>query len=179
MPNNLDLTRGVPDNYRLDRGGVPAWQGLFEGVVKNNVDPTRSGALEVYIRQMGAGAEDDASTWRKVNYCSPFYGVTNQTSTDTGAGGFTNPQSYGMWFTPPDLGVTVICFFVGGDPNKGYYIGSVGDPGFNHMIPAIGSSNNYVLGNDTQGAYFARAGKLPVNSLKRAESRKLGSGPNN
>lgn len=162
MPNNIDLTRGVADNYRLDRGGVPAWQGLFLGIVKSNVDPTRSGALQVYIQQLGNDTEDDPATWRKVSYCSPFYGITPQTSTAANAGGFYNPQSYGMWFTPPDIGVQVICFFVGGDPTKGYYLGCVADPGFNHMIPAIGSSSNYSTNNATQGAYFSRAAKLPV-----------------
>jgi hypothetical protein len=177
MPENLNLTRGVPENYRLDRGGVPAWQGLFEGIVKNNIDPTRNGALEVWIAQLGTGNEDDPSTWRKVNYCSPFYGVTNQTSSSNGAGGFTNPQSYGMWFTPPDIGIKVICFFVGGDPNKGYYFGSISDPGFNHMIPAIGSTSNYVSNNSTQTAYFNQAGKLPVTEIN-AENSGVVNNPN-
>lgn len=165
MPNNLDLTRGVAETFRLDRGGVPTWQGLFLGIVKNNVDPTRSGALEVYIQQLGGPNENDPSTWRKVNYCSPFYGVTQQKSTASKAGGFYNPQSYGMWFTPPDIGVQVICFFVGGDPSKGYYMGCVADPGFNHMIPAIGSTSNYATNNASQNAYFSRAGKLPVTEI--------------
>lgn len=168
MPQNKDQTRGVPDSYRYDRGGTPAWQGLVVGKVKNNVDPTRSGALEVYIEQMGSDAsEDDPSTWRKVNYCSPFYGVTQQASTSGGVGGFYNPQSYGMWFTPPDIGVRVVCFFAGGDPSKGYYLGSIPDPGLNHMLPAIGSASNYSVNNASQGAYFSRAPKLPVTEINK------------
>jgi hypothetical protein len=171
MPNNLDLTRGVADSFRLDRGGMPTWQGLFLGVVKNNVDPTRSGALEVYIQQLGGPDENDPSTWRKVNYCTPFYGITQQTKAPaSGAGNFFNPQSYGMWFTPPDIGVQVICFFVGGDPTKGFYMGCVADPGFNHMVPAIGSSSNYVVNNPSQNAYFARSGRLPVTEINEKNS---------
>lgn len=177
MPDNLDLTRGVPESYRYDRGGVPAWPGLFEGIVKRNVDPTRSGALEVYIQQMGGDNQDDPATWRKVNYCSPFYGITNQFSTSQGVGGFENPQSYGMWFTPPDVGVTVICFFVGGDPSKGYYLGSVPQPGFNHMIPAIGASSNYKTENATQSAYFANSGQLPVTEIN-SKNTGIASNPN-
>ena len=167
MPINHDLTRGVAETFRLDRGGMPTWQGLFLGIVKNNVDPTRSGALQVYIKQLGGPNENDASTWRKVNYCSPFYGITQQDSTSAGAGGFFNPHSYGMWFTPPDLGVQVICFFVGGDPTQGFYFGCVADPGFNHMVPAIGSSKNYDTNNATQDAYFTRAAQLPVTEINK------------
>ena len=30
-----------------------------------------------------------------------------------------------MWFTPPDIGTRVLCFFVNGDANLGYYIGGM------------------------------------------------------
>jgi hypothetical protein len=134
--------------------------------VKNNIDPTRSGRLQVYIEQFAGLDEDDASLWRTVSYITPFYGATPHTGTNQGPGTFKgNPQSYGMWFTPPDLGVNVICFFVGGDPNQGYYTGCVPEIGINHMIPAVGASTNYVLQNSQQESYFSGVQQLPVTEI--------------
>jgi hypothetical protein len=70
-----------------------------------------------------------------------------------------------MWFTPPDIGVKVICFFVGGDPSQGYYLGCIPEQGINHMIPAIGSSNKYVPGNPNQQQKFANSPLMPVTEI--------------
>ena len=49
---------------------------------------------------------------------TPFYGVTTPSSANTGYGEYIkNPNSYGMWNSQPDLGTTVICIFINGDPN--------------------------------------------------------------
>jgi hypothetical protein len=86
-----------------------------------------------------------------VKYCSPFYGATKQSGAQ-GVGSYPgNRNSYGMWFTPPDLGTRVLCFFVSGDPTTGgYYLGCIPEDGINHMIPAIGASANYATNNPTQ-----------------------------
>ena len=55
-----------------------------------------------------------------------------------------NQNAYGMWFTPPDIGITVLCVFANGDRQLGYYIGVVPDNGLGHMVPAIGSSAKYI-----------------------------------
>jgi hypothetical protein len=167
MSSNIQRSQGRGAAYKFDRGGMPAEMGPYIGEVKNNIDPTRSGRLEVYIEQFGGKNPSDRSLWRTVNYIPPFYGVTphnNATSSD-GAGSYKgNPQSYGMWFTPPDIGVKVICFFVAGDPNQGYYIGCVPAPGITHMIPAIGATNEFKIQNATQQrlATGANARQLPV-----------------
>jgi len=169
VPDNIVRTKGRSQQYKFDRGGTPAEMGPFIGVVVNNIDPTRSGRLNVWIAQFGATQADgspdyaDDTTWRTVSYIPPFYGVTPHTGTSVGVGTYPgNPQSYGMWFTPPDLFTQVICFFVEGDPNQGYYTGCVPGPGLNHMIPAIGASRRYQLGNAGQDSYLAGAKQLPV-----------------
>jgi hypothetical protein len=153
---------------------MPAEMGAFVGIVVNNVDDTRSGRLQVYIEQFGATTKDgkpnlsDRSLWRTVNYCPPFYGTTAQSGTSSSSGTYPgNSNSYGMWFTPPDIGVKVLCFFVGGDPGQGYYVGCIPEPGINHMIPAIGSSNSFSVGNDSQSSYFAGAKLLPVTEINQ------------
>lgn len=172
MAESVQRSRGRPSNYKLDRGGVPAEGGPFLGVVKSNVDPTRSGRLQVYIEAFadgGAASADDDSKWTTVSYLPSFFG---QTPLPNAAGGNKeigsypgNQNSYGMWFTPPDLGVTVMCIFVNGDRSQGYYIGVVPDQGIGHMVPAIGAENNYKVNNANQETYFANATRLPVTEI--------------
>ena len=49
MAENIQRSTGRPQNYKFDRGGISAEFGPFIGVVKNNIDPTRQGRLQVYI----------------------------------------------------------------------------------------------------------------------------------
>ena len=158
MADNIIRTNGTAPNYKLDRGGVTSQFGPFIGIVKNNVDPTRQGRLQVYIEQFAGGNPDDKTAWTTVSYCPPFYGATpprpgKKGDTDS-VGGYLdgNPQSYGMWFTPPDVGVSVLCVFASGDPSFGYYIGCIPDQGITHMVPAIGSSKAFDLQNRDQKA---------------------------
>ena len=171
---NISRNTGQPKNYQMDRGGMPTEMGPFIGVVKNNVDPTRSGRLEVYIELFGGSNPDDDSLWRTVNYCPPFYGAT-PAGKSAGTGSFEqgNPQSYGMWFTPPDIGVQVLCFFVGGDPSQGYYVGCIPDQGIIHMIPAVGSvpKAEAVTQNASQASYLSSAKRLPVTEINNSNSK--------
>ena len=167
MSSNIQRSRGRGSSYKFDRGGTPTEMGPYIGVVMNNIDPTRTGRLEVYIEQFAGNDPNDKTLWRTVSYIPPFYGVTpdNSATTTQGRGNFKgNPQSYGMWFTPPDLGVRVICFFVAGDPNQGYYIGCIPEDGSTHMIPAIGASKKFIPQNTTQQGLIqgANAKQLPV-----------------
>ncbi len=177
MPDNIQSTKGRGQGYKFDRGGMPAEFGPFIGKVMNNIDPVRAGRLQVYIEQFSGGNEEDESLWRTVSYVPPFYGEVQQTGTSTGVGTYPgNPQSYGMWFTPPDLGVKVICFFVEGDPNQGYYLGVIPPVDANHMLPAIGASKNFELGNSGQDSYFASATQLPVVEINQ-ENRATAENP--
>ena len=78
MAENVQRSRGRTQNYKFDRGGMPAEMGPYIGIVVNNVDLTRSGRLQVYIEQFGAsdksGKPDLTNTalWRTVSYCPPF-----------------------------------------------------------------------------------------------------------
>lgn len=172
MPENISRSRGRPEGYKLDRGGVPAESGPFLGVVKSNVDPTRSGRLQVYIEAFADSAEDDESKWTTVSYMPPFYGATPLAPAKAGSNSEVgkypgNQNSYGMWFTPPDLGITVMCMFVNGDRSQGFYIGVVPDQGVSHMVPAIGAESNFDLDkeNKNQKTYFEAATQLPVTEI--------------
>jgi hypothetical protein len=177
MAENTQRSRGRPQGYKFDRGGTPAEMGPYIGIVVNNVDAIRAGRLQVYIEEFGATTADgspnltDPTLWRTVSYCPPFYGATPLSGTSAGVGTYPgNRNSYGMWFTPPDIGVRVICFFVGGDPSQGYYLGCIPEAGINHMIPAIGASNKYVPGNPSQKQLFANSPLLPVTEINEQNS---------
>jgi len=172
MAENILRSRGRPQGYKFDRGLMPTEMGPYVGIVVNNVDAIRSGRLDVWIEQFGATNADgtpnltDTSLWRSVNYCPPFYGATPYVGTTASYGTYPgNRNSYGMWFTPPDVGVKVLCFFVGGDPNQGYYLGCIPEPGINHMIPAIGATSNYVPGNQAQQQAFTNSALMPVTEI--------------
>jgi len=168
MSINIERVKGRASNFKFDRGGSAADMGPFTGRVINNVDPIRSGRLQVYIEQFGTGDGEDAETWRWVSYMPPFYGTTQPSTANTGPGSYPgNQQSYGMWFTPPDIGTRVMCFFVDGDPDQGYYIGCIPEPGVNRMIPAMGAvpRDQYRVQNNTQAEYFANATQLPVTEI--------------
>ena len=173
MSENIERSKGQPKNYKFDRGGSPTEFGPFIGRVTNNVDPTRQGRLQVYIEQFAGPDPGDRSLWRTVSYCPPFYGATPKGgSAGTGTYVQGNQQSYGMWFTPPDIGVSVLCFFVAGDPNQGYYLGCIPEQGINHMIPAIGSvpRSRADTQNNNQETYFAGSPLLPVTEINNAST---------
>jgi hypothetical protein len=100
---------------------------------------------------------NDSTKWTTVRYLPGFYGYTPQAITENNDGHVSgqNQNAYGMWFTPPDIGITVLCVFANGDRQLGYYIGVVPEDGLGHMVPAIGGSTKKVIANKNQETYFA------------------------
>ena len=137
------------------------------GVVKDNVDTIRTGRLRVYIDDFGSTDPNNSDSWVTVSYLSPFYGfvqnngaASNNQSTAYGAFA-QNPHAYGFWATSPDIGSEVICVFLYGKKDFGYYIGCIPQPGLTHMVPALGSSDN-ILATDAEAGSYGGAKKLPV-----------------
>lgn len=160
-------TSKVSSSFRNDSGGAVTRDYPIIGVVKNNIDPTCSGRIQVALNDMGMTDQDSSDNWVTVSYMSPFYGIT-----PGGAGNKDNygnyvdtQQSYGFWATPPDIGTMVICIFVNGDINFGYYIGCIPQPGSTHMIPAIGASSNVVIGSSTEASSYGGAPRIPVTEM--------------
>ena len=167
MATEVQRSRGRPTNYKFDRGGVPAEFGPFYGVVKNTTDSIRSGRIQVYIDAFSNGNESDPSKWITVSYMPQFFGSTPYNPAKTGLGSYIdgNSNSYGMWFTPPDVGITVLCVFVNGDRSQGFYIGTAPDQSIGHMVPAVGAAptaTQAVAENESQARYFEGAEQLPV-----------------
>ncbi len=117
MQNIIKTTGTIKASTPNSGGANPRLAPVF-GVVKNNIDPNRMGKLQVYIADFGSNDPNDQSSWCTVSYMSPFYGFVRPTSGDTGFGDYvSNPSSYGVWNSPPDIGTTVVCIFINGDLN--------------------------------------------------------------
>jgi len=168
--SNTQSSKAPKHSRHEDAAGIRINPGPFVGVVKNNIDSMRSGRLQVYIPELG-GDEDNDSSWRTVHYCTPFYGQTSPDLRSTGQDFTNSPHSYGMWFVPPDIGVSVLCTFVNGDPFRGYWFGCIPDWPNLHMIPGISSgmfhggspdplveyNDNDPATHDNEGTFFKRA----------------------
>ena len=178
MAEQIQRSRGRSQNYKMDRGGVPAEFGPFYGVVKNTNDSIRSGRIQLYITAFSDGSEDDETKWTTVSYMPQFFGSTPYNPAREGLGSYIdgNSNSYGMWFTPPDVGITVLCVFVNGDRSQGYYIGTAPDQSIGHMVPAIGASKAFVAENQNQATYFSGATQLPVVEINTNNLALEGSG---
>jgi len=137
------------------------------GIVKDNIDPTCSGRIKVLLGDKSPNDSDSSDNWVTVSYLSTFFGTVQPTAgsgSDDNGTYKSNPSSYGQWNAPPDIGTKVICIFVNGDQNYGFYIGSVPEPESLHMVPAIGSSDN-IVANDGEAESYGGAVRLPVTNM--------------
>ena len=119
-------------------GGQVLDSGPYVGVIKNNLDPTRSGRLQVYIQNLG-GDENEIQNWRTVVYASPFFGSTFQPEATEITSHDKVHHTYGMWAIPPDIGNEVLCTFISGDPGKGYWFACVNKHLSHNQLPANGA----------------------------------------
>lgn len=113
--------------------GLASNPGPFLAEVMKNDDPLYSGRLLVYIPDFGGDPKQESS-WLLVRYMSPYYGIqplSNRLAAEpTGV-----TESYGMWMTPPDLGVKVLVMFINGDRSKGVWMGCLPEVGSHGSIP--------------------------------------------
>lgn len=138
--------------------------GIYLAKVVSLLDPSYMGTLEVtLLRRQGNEIGDDNQSYI-VRYASPFFGSTAFEFMGANKGDFNDTQkSYGMWFVPPDVGVTVLVTFVDGNPAEGYWLACVPDRFANHMVPGI-ASTTYVESPD---AKYSPSKRLPVAELNR------------
>jgi len=166
MAEDIFKPAGATKASKPDAGGAVIRNVPVIGIVKNNIDPTRAGRIQVYISDLGGDDPDNAENWATVSYMPPFYGFVQPTAGTTGDGDYVaNPASYGMWFSPPDLETEVICMFINGDPNYGFYMGAIPKPEALHMVPAIGSSENIITNNNSEASSYGGATILPVTNI--------------
>ena len=165
MAENVIKTKGKLKSTKPDSGGGITLDHPVIGIVKDNIDPTRSGKIRVQIEGATNKQSNSSGQWVTVQYLSTYFGMVKPTAGQSGTGDYVgNPSAYGQWQSPPDIGTKVLCIFANGDPNRGYYIGAVVEPEALHMIPAIGSSDN-IVANEGEAVGLAGATRLPVTNI--------------
>ena len=127
-----------PEQSRsVDNGQTTSNAGPYLARVIKHADPLYLGALEVELLKISdaGGAGETLGQTSIVYYASPFYGVTGAQhlgKNDT----YSNTQkSYGFWAVPPDPGTLVLCTFVEGSREFGYWFGCVPERGMTFMLP--------------------------------------------
>ena len=108
-----------PLNVNSGRGTVLHY-GFYIGIVKNVIDPSMMGRVFVFIPEISGSDENNANSWIPMSYVSPFFNTTTP-----GKGQLAPQQSSGFYATPRDIGISLLCGFVNGDLNKGFYIGCI------------------------------------------------------
>lgn len=173
---------GTKPEFKDDRGGGVLIPHPVIGIVKDNIDPTHSGRIKVYVGTFPSNDPNNSKTWLTVKYLSPFFGSiapgydVYEGKDKTGYGSFKgNPHSYGFWGTAPDIGSEVLCIFVNGNPQDGYYLGCIPIPGLNHMVPAI-AATKYVVPNSGEATSLGGADRLPVTEVNYANPSIRNSG---
>lgn len=165
MAEDVFKPAGQLQASKPEAGGAPVRNVPVFGIVKDNIDPNRSGRIFVYISDNSGKNPDERDSWTPVSLLTPFYGRTTPSSQSTGYGQYiSNPSSYGEWHSPPDIGTTVICFFVNGDMNYGFYVGAIPDPEALQMVPAIGATEN-IIANEGESVGYGGSVRLPVTNI--------------
>ena len=130
---------------------LPKQSGIFIGVVKQIDTTTRTGRLQVYVKQLGGPDPDNPSNWKLVSYASPFFGqTTGKKGTEfvkagPGQNTFLNTtQTYGFYMIPPDIGNQVLCCFIDGEP-AGYWFACINKSASIYMTPGIGAVDTKLI----------------------------------
>lgn len=160
--------------------------GVYKAKVISHLDPTFMGGLEVtLLREQGNTIGEDQQTYI-VNYAAPFFGYTAFEFMGQNAAGAANAnaqgsttldayndtqKSYGMWFVPPDVGVTVLVCFVDGRPDQGYWFGCVPSRFANNMVPGIAGSDQIEL-DASDKKKFGSSKFMPVAEINRRKNSK-------
>jgi hypothetical protein len=141
--------------------------GPYLAKVVSHLDPSFMGSLEVtLLRRVGNTIGDDNQTY-VVRYAPPFFGSTAFEFMGNNPKDFNDTQkSYGMWFPPPDIGVTVMVVFIDGNPAEGFWLACVPPRFANNMVPGIASSTDVDLTTEDRKKYEPST-RLPVAEVNR------------
>lgn len=158
----MAIEKRLPATVKRNLGSGP----LLAKVV-SHADPSFMGGLEVTLLRDEGNKVGDINQTYVVRCATPFYGSTAFEFMGQNKADFNDTQkSYGMWFVPPDVGVTVMVLFIDGNPADGYWIACIPSRFANSMIPGIGSSENVEL-TDEDKKRFGSSVRLPVGEVNR------------
>ena len=159
----MALEKRIPENHKTSSLG----NGPYLAKVISHLDPTYMGTLEVTLLKIQGNTLGDDNQTYVVRCATPFFGSTPFEHMGNNKEDFNDTQkSYGMWFVPPDIGVTVMCVFIDGDPAQGYWIACIPGRFINNMIPGIASTTTVALSPEDEKKYSPST-RLPVGEVNR------------
>lgn len=123
---------------KVDSGQEKFSAGPYIARVIKHADPYYLGGLEVELlktTEAGSIGETLGQT-TIVYYASPFYGVTGAQHLGKNDNYAATQKSYGWWGVPPDPGTLVLCTFVEGSREFGYWFGCIPEKGMTFMLPS-------------------------------------------
>ena len=133
---NLNQTRKNNQQYKNFLKSAPKL-GIFQGVVVDTEDISRTGKLSVFIPALG-GDKKKSDTYISCRWVSPFAGQTDLGALGTDVTNYKDTTtSYGMWMVPPDPGnILFVCFGDGIEKNAVCF-GCLFPLRFQHMVPGM------------------------------------------
>lgn len=181
MPYNRHQTGGNTRGGQPGAGKSNPFMAPVFAIVKDNIDPVRSGRIRVYVAGMSSLDANDEQAWITVQLLTPFTGHTegdrdpDETFNDMGKSTpskyLNNPTAYGFWYSPPDLESKVVVIFIEGDPTYGFWIGATPRGDVLHTAPAVGCIDpSKIIFYGAQASILGGARKLPVTNIHPSES---------
>ena len=141
--------------------------GIYLAKVVSVLDPTFNGKLKVTVlRNQGNEPKTDSQTYL-VSPAFPFFGYTPYDALGNNPNDFNDTQkTYGMWFVPPDIGITVMCMFVDGDSAQGYWFACVPPSFATHMVPAIAGTKEVAISDEDKKKFDTKQ-PLPTGDINK------------
>ena len=157
----MSQEKRLPANRPVNIGTGP-----YLAKVVGHMDPSFMGGLEVTLLRSDGNIVGDSGQVYPVKYAPPFYGSTTFEFQGYNVDSYDDTQkSYGMWFTPPDIGVTVMVVFIDGSSDSGYWTHCIPSRFVNNMVPAIGASDSVAFASGASDKYDVKS--IPVAEVNR------------
>jgi hypothetical protein len=145
-------------------------QGIYLAKVVSVLDRAALGSLEVTLQRTRGNTVGDDNQSYVVRCAMPFFGSTPFEFMGYNKADYNDTQkSYGMWFVPPDVGVTVLVCFVDGNPGEGYWLACVPDKFVNFSVPGLASTTNV----ESPDKKYGSTRRLPTGEVNRRADTQL------
>lgn len=121
------MTESVASNFR---NGIPF---IVEGIVLDTSDPDQMGRVKIWIPSVD-GEYYDLDTLPWCEYASPFAGFVADYPAGREGKKTEGNTAYGFWAIPK-IGSQALVFFLNGDANRRFYMGSYYGLHMNRSLP--------------------------------------------